>query len=192
MGKRTKSARKAARKSSSASVRRRRPLSSSFLVFPIRRERGNSNPPIGETHSPLKNGFGIPYRALLVVPSSSSKSPTTMASLFSSSKLALLTPFFVGVVLEKKQKPARPRQRAPARKGYKIWTEPEKDALTAGVKKYGPGATTPPQTRRLFSSAPLVVSLKGTTPSFPGVLFGRFFLSFSLSLSLSLSLPGSF
>ena len=92
--------------------------------------------------------------------------------------------FFVGVVLEKKQKPARPRQRAPARKGYKIWTEPEKDALTAGVKKYGPGATTPPQTRRLFSSAP-VVSLKGTTPSFPGVLFGRFFLSFSLSLSLS-------
>ncbi len=112
-----------------------------------------------------------------------------MASLFSSSKLALLTPFFVGVVLEKKQKPARPRQRAPARKGYKIWTEPEKDALTAGVKKYGPGATTPPQTRRLFSSAP-VVSLKGTTPSFPGVLFGRFFLSFSLSLSLSL--PGSF
>ena len=88
---------------------------------------------------------------------------------------------------KKKQKPARPRQRAPARKGYKIWTEPEKDALTAGVKKYGPGATTPPQTRRLFSSAP-VVSLKGTTPSFPGVLFGRFFLSFSLSLSL----PGSF
>ena len=94
---------------------------------------------------------------------------------------------------KKKQKPARPRQRAPARKGYKIWTEPEKDALTAGVKKYGPGATTPPQTRRLFSSAPLVVSLKGTTPSFPGVLFGRFFLSFSLSLSLSLSLsPGRF
>ena len=87
---------------------------------------------------------------------------------------------------KKKQKPARPRQRAPARKGYKIWTEPEKDALTAGVKKYGPGATTPPQTRRrLFSSAPVVVSLKRTTPSFPGVHFGRFFLSFSLSLSLS-------
>ena len=60
MGKRTKSARKAARKSSSASVRRRRPLSSSFLVFPIRRERGNSNPPIGETHSPLKNGSEFP------------------------------------------------------------------------------------------------------------------------------------
>ena len=92
MGKRTKSARKAARKSSSASVRRRRPLSSSFLVFPMRRERGNSNPPIGETHSPLKNGFGIPYRALLVVPSSS-KRPTTMASLFSSKLALLLTPF---------------------------------------------------------------------------------------------------
>tara|TARA_B100000519_G_scaffold146281_1_gene127057 strand:- start:142 stop:717 length:576 start_codon:yes stop_codon:yes gene_type:complete len=186
MGKRTKSARKAARKSSSASVRRRRPLSSSFLVFPMRRERGNSNPPIGETHSPLKNGFGIPYRALLVVPSSS-KRPTTMASLFSSKLALLLTPFRRRRrPRKKKQKPARPKQRAPARKGYKIWTEPEKDALTAGVKKYGPGATTPPQTRRLFSSAP-VFSLKGTTPSLPGVLFGRFFLSFSLSLSL----PGS-
>ena len=51
MGKRTKSARKAARKSSSASVRR--PLSSSFLLRP----EGESNSPIGETHSPLRNAW---------------------------------------------------------------------------------------------------------------------------------------
>ena len=38
-----------------------------------------------------------------------------------------------------KQKPSAPRQRTPARKGYKVWTEPEKVALTAGVAKYGPG-----------------------------------------------------
>ena len=38
-----------------------------------------------------------------------------------------------------KQKPSAPRQRPPARKGYKVWTEPEKVALTAGVAKYGPG-----------------------------------------------------
>ena len=38
-----------------------------------------------------------------------------------------------------KQKPSAPRQRTPARKGYKVWTEPEKLALTAGVAKYGPG-----------------------------------------------------
>merc|ERR1712216_968655 len=38
-----------------------------------------------------------------------------------------------------KLKPSAPRQRTPARKGYKVWTEPEKVALTAGVAKYGPG-----------------------------------------------------
>ena len=188
MGKRTKSARKAARKSSSASVRRRRPLSSSFLVFPIRRERGNSNPPIGETHSPLKNGSEFPTARFWSCHRRPRVRRRCGLSFFFQTRFTHT--FSSASSSKKKQKPARPRQRAPARKGYKIWTEPEKDALTAGVKKYGPGATTPPQTRRLFSSAP-VVSLKGTTPSFPGVLFGRFFLSFSLSLSLSLS-PGRF
>jgi len=38
-----------------------------------------------------------------------------------------------------KQKPSAPRQRTPARKGYKVWTDPEKAALSAGVAKYGPG-----------------------------------------------------
>ena len=188
MGKRTKSARKAARKSSSASVRRRRPLSSSFLVFPIRRERGNSNPPIGETHSPLKNGSEFPTARFWSCHRRRPRVRRRWPLFFLPNSRFTHTFSSASASAKKKQKPARPRQRAPARKGYKIWTEPEKDALTAGVKKYGPGATTPPQTRRLFSSAP-VVSLKGTTPSFPGVLFGRFFLSFSLSLSPS---PGRF
>ena len=46
---------------------------------------------------------------------------------------------FLSLSLPLKQKPSAPRQRTPARKGYKVWTEPEKVALTAGVAKYGPG-----------------------------------------------------
>ena len=97
--------------------------------------------------------------------------------------------FVVGVVLEKKkQKPARPRQRAPARKGYKIWTEPEKDALTAGVKKYGPGATH--NTTYIRGSFPPPPLSKGNTPNVvihsrrrsTALLFGG--VSFSLFLAV--------
>ena len=81
----------------------------------------------------------------------------------------------------------KPRQRAPARKGYKIWTEPEKDALTAGVKKYGPGATH--NTTHIRGSFPPPPLSKGNTPNVvihsrrrsTALLFGG--VSFSLSLS---------
>ena len=84
---------------------------------------------------------------------------------------------------KKKQNPARPRQRAPARKGYKIWTEPEKDALTAGVKKYGPGATRNTTTNVVVL---FLLSLKGNKPtSFTAGGGALHFSGASLSLSLS-------
>ena len=59
--------------------------------------------------------------------------PFSLSEIYSTSILSLRYKYL------NKQKPSAPRQRTPARKGYKVWTDPEKAALSAGVAKYGPG-----------------------------------------------------
>jgi len=135
MAKRTKSARKAAKKSASV-----RPSSSAADCFFL---RVSSLWGFYMGEKDLKNYLSLSFPQLslsLSLQSSNSlqegiftRLSLSLSEIYSTSILSLRYKYL------NKQKPSAPRQRTPARKGYKVWTDPEKAALSAGVAKYGPG-----------------------------------------------------
>lgn len=134
MAKRTKSARKAAKKSASV-----RPSSSAADCFFL---RVSSLWGFYMGEKDLKNYLPLSFPQLSLSlslaiiqfsPRGDFYAPFSLSEIYSTSILSLRYKYL------NKQKPSAPRQRTPARKGYKVWTDPEKAALSAGVAKYGPG-----------------------------------------------------
>jgi len=136
MAKRTKSARKAAKKSASV-----RPSSSAADCFFL---RVSSLWGFYMGEKDLKNYLPLSFPQLSLSlslaiiqfsPRGDFYAPFSL-SLWNILNIHSLSSIYIYL---NKQKPSAPRQRTPARKGYKVWTDPEKAALSAGVAKYGPG-----------------------------------------------------